>query len=801
MSTETPSDRGKSHGQAHSQRRANRLARQSSPYLLQHAHNPVDWWAWGPDAFAEARRRDVPILLSIGYSTCYWCHVMERECFEQDEIAALMNERFVCIKLDREEHPAVDDVYMTAVQMTTGRGGWPLNVCLEPQSLKPFWGGTYFPRQARHGLPSWPEVLTRLSDAWIRERASVEAQAQRIATAVREHMEVSGQPVNIGQREISEAIGRLLQSFDRVHGGFGGAPKFPQPAFLDLLMDVRPLAGDDSTGDAIDQALRTTLERMAMGGVFDQVAGGFHRYSVDERWLVPHFEKMLYDNASLAAVYARAASRLSDPFFASIARRVFDYIRREMLLPNATFASAQDAEVDAREGKSYVWTPEDFARSLDPDDAALATRVYGLDSGANFRDPHHPDEPAAFVLALQARPERLAHDLGVSVAALGERIARINERLLDHRGKRPQPSRDDKAITSWNGLAISALAVASVEVDESTYLEAAERAAESLWREHRDAHGRLIRSRRGEAVGGCATLEDYAYLTRGLLDLARAAEARRSKLAERHRARASELVSIARELFRDSPGRWCDTPPDAPDLFVRAASITDGSMPSASGVMLLNLLDLAERDRRAKDDAIAMLSALSGAIADSPLACATALRGLVRLLVAGSDVSGGAAAEFAASGNAAAASDAQRMDGEPMLPVEVFASAERVSVSRESPGMFRVLLRIRPGYHIAAAEPNPSGGDPIELSPLRVSLVDGRGLAVYADYPPGELFRAFEGGPEALVHRGEIEFDVVVERGEGSIGRPVLTLSYQACSERECLRPTTVELDVAVDAN
>lgn len=789
------------HGPSGGPRRVNRLARESSPYLLQHAHNPVDWWAWGPDAFAEARRRDVPILLSIGYSTCYWCHVMERECFEQDDVASLMNERFVCIKLDREEHPAIDDVYMTAVQMTTGRGGWPLNVCLEPRTLRPFWGGTYFPRQPRHGLPSWPEVITRLGDAWRAERAGVEAQAERIAGAVREHMESAGQPVNIGHREVSEAIGRLLQSFDRVHGGFGGAPKFPQPAFLELLMDVRPLAGDDSTGDAIDQALRTTLERMAMGGVFDQVGGGFHRYSVDERWLVPHFEKMLYDNASLAAVYARAAARMSDPFFAAITRRVLEYIRREMQLPNGTFASAQDAEVGAREGKSYIWTPEELAQALDPDDAKLAARIYGLDTEPNFRDPHHPDEPAAFVLALQARPERLAHDLGLSVSALQDQIARINQQLLEYRDKRPQPGRDDKAITSWNGLAISALAIASIELDGADYLDAAERAAEAIWRDHRDARGHLIRSRRGDAIGGSATLEDYAYLTRGLLDLARAAEARHSPRGARHRGRAGELASVARQLFCDEAGRWCDTPAGSADLFVRAASITDGAMPSASGVILLNLLELGEIDERARGDAVALLSAFSGAIADSPLACATALRGLVRLLADGESAARGLAGEPGKQGGAGVAADAARAGDEPMLPVEVFAGVERISVTRETPGMFRVLLRIKPGYHIAAAEPNPAGGEVIELSPLRVSLVDGNGLAVYADYPPGELFRAYEGGPEALVHREEIEFDVVVERTEGAIARPVLTLSYQACSERECLRPTIVELDVAIDAN
>jgi hypothetical protein len=764
---------------------------------LQHAHNPVDWWAWGPDAFAEARARDVPILLSIGYSTWYWCHVMERECFEDEDTAALMNAHFVCIKLDREEHPGVDDAYMTAVQMTIGRGGWPLNVFLEPRSLRPFWGGTYFPREARHGLPSWPDVLSRLCDAWRHDRAGVESQAQRVGDAVREHMENAAQPVDIGRGEVSAAVGRLLQSFDRVHGGFGGAPKFPQPSMLELLMDVRPLAGDDSTGDAIDLAIRTTLERMALGGIFDQVAGGFHRYSVDERWLVPHFEKMLYDNASLSVVYSRAASRYADPWFATIARRTLDYACREMRLPDSTFASAQDAEVDAREGRSYLWTRDELDQALEPDDADLARRLYGLDGAPNFRDPHYPDEPASFVLALQARPERIANDLGVSVATLQDRMDRINRKLLEHRDQRPQPSRDDKAISSWNGLMIGALAAASRDLDEPSYLRVAEQAADAVWQFHRDAHGLLIRSRRAGVIGGMAVLEDYAYVARGLLDLALAADARQSPRAREHRARAAELVAVARGLFREADGRWFETPAGTPDLFVRASSINDGAMPSPAGVMLLNLLELGEHDPVAKSDAIALLSACSGVVADSPLACVTALRGLVRVLV-GDDVHIGPA--MTRTSVASSLSSAARPGGEPLLPVEVFAGVERVGVAPGAPGMFRVLLRIRPGFHIAAAEPSPDGDGRVELTPLRVSLIDGGGLEVYADYPPGELFRAFEGGPEALVHRGEIEFDVVIERTHGPIGRPLLTLSYQACSQRECLPPTTVELDVAIDA-
>lgn len=780
--------------------RPNRLARESSPYLLQHASNPVDWWAWGPEAFAEARRRDVPILLSIGYSTCYWCHVMERECFERDDVAALMNERFVCIKLDREEHPAVDDVYMTAVQMTTGRGGWPLNVFLVPHSLKPFWGGTYFPREPRHGLPSWPDVLTRLSQAWTSERSAVESQAERIAEAVREHIERVGPPTRVGQHEVSEAIGQLLKTFDRAHGGFGGAPKFPQPAFLGLLLDVRPLAGDDSTGDAIDQTLLVTLERMALGGMFDQAGGGFHRYSVDERWLVPHFEKMLYDNASLAAVYARAAERFSDPYLASIARRTLDYVLSEMSLPDGTFAGAQDAEVDAREGKSYVWTPEEIAAAVGPVDADLAFRAYSIDSEPNFRDPHHPDEPASFVLALSARPERLAHDLGISPATMQERLDRINRVLLEARARRPQPSRDDKAITAWNGLMLSALAIASESLDEPAYLLAAERAGDAIWSSHRDRSGRLCRARRAGAVSGSVTLEDYAFLVRGLLDLSHAATRRDSPRAGEHRLRASKLASMARSLFREASGRWCDTPDGEADLFVRGASITDGAMPSAAGVMLLNLVELGETDRSSYTDAIAMLAAFSSTIAESPLACATALRAIIRLLVTNGSTSHGPD-DTSVVGDSLAPSS-QAANAEPDLPVEVFAAVDRVSVTRDVPGVFRVLLRVRPGYHIAAAEPDPAprAGSTPDLVPLRVSLIDGTGLVVYADYPPGESYRPFENAPEVLVHRGQIEFDVVIERTDGRLVRPVLTLTYQACSDRECLRPTTVELDVAIDA-
>jgi uncharacterized protein YyaL (SSP411 family) len=385
---------------------ANRLSRETSPYLLQHAHNPVAWFPWGDEAIAEARRRDVPIFLSIGYSTCYWCHVMERECFESEEIARQMNDRFVCVKVDREERPDLDDLYMTATQLLTGHGGWPMSVFLEPQGLRPFWAGTYFPPEPRHGVPSFPQVLDAMSRAWTERRGEVLEQAASVAEGVRQHMVSEEAPVGLGLPQVTEAGRDLLKRFDRVHGGFGGAPKFPQPVFLEFLLDLRAAAADDATRDAIDQAVRRTLDRMAIGGVFDQVGGGFHRYSVDERWLVPHFEKMLYDNAQLAQVYARAAVVYSDDFYATIARRTLDYALREMTSSEGAFYSAQDAEVDGREGGNYVWTPEEIRAALPPEDAGFAIKVYGADAGPNFRDPHYPDSSSTNVLFLRERRAR-----------------------------------------------------------------------------------------------------------------------------------------------------------------------------------------------------------------------------------------------------------------------------------------------------------------------------------------------------------------------------------------------------------
>jgi uncharacterized protein len=706
---------------------ANRLSRESSPYLLQHAHNPVDWFPWGEEAFAEARRRDVPIFLSIGYSTCYWCHVMEREVFEDPAIARQMNDRFVCIKVDREERPDVDDLYMTATQLLTGHGGWPMSVFLEPASLRPFWAGTYFPPEPRGGMPGFPQVLAAMDKSWRERRAEVIEQSESVAHAVRGHLAEEQAPVGLGLQQVSEAARSLLQMFDRVQGGFGGAPKFPQPVYLEFLLDVRASAADDSTRNAIDQVLRLTLDRMAIGGMFDQVGGGFHRYSVDERWLVPHFEKMLYDNAQLAQVYARAATVYADDFYRSIARSTLDYVFREMTSPDGAFFSAQDAEVDGREGGNYIWTAEEVRAALSGS-ADFALTAYGLTGGPNFRDPHHPEAPPANVLFLKDRPDRVGASMGMSLDDFQSRIREVNERLYAVRSTRKQPRLDDKVIAAWNGLMIGAFARAGAELQEPSYVDAADKAARFILSGMRDAEGRLLRISRAGTAKTAAFLEDYAFFIDGLIAL---------HLAGRNTLPAArELASQARRLFGDPvPGGFFDTREGQSDLFVRARSTHDGALPSGSSIMLHNLISLHDltRDDHFLEQAVTTLRSLSAAVARSPVSTSSATRALLAMISKGHSI----ADRLAALGPAPEPSAESHVAGKTFTPVEVYASTERIQIGRDQPATFKLVLRIAEGYHITAADPGPGGHG---LAPLRVHVVNGSGIAAYADYAPGEPF-------------------------------------------------------------
>jgi uncharacterized protein YyaL (SSP411 family) len=777
----------------------NRLANSSSPYLLQHRSNPVDWYPWGDEAFAEARRRDIPIFLSIGYSTCYWCHVMERESFESSAIAAQMNASFVCIKVDREERPDIDDIYMAAVQAFTQRGGWPMSVFLEPASLKPFWAGTYFPAEPRfQGVPTFPQVLSSIAEVWNNRRDEVRQQADSLAEAVRERIAAQTQPIRIGEKQVTEAASQLLRLHDPLHGGFGRAPKFPQPAFLDLLMEVRRAAGDDQTRSAVDNALNTTLTHMARGGIFDQVGGGFHRYSVDEKWLIPHFEKMLYDNGALAETYSRATTLAGsaanvvpgapDPTFTLLsrtARRICDYMLREMTSPEGVFFSAQDAEVNHREGQNYLWTHHQLIEVLGEADAALAAHTYGLDQGANFRDPHHPSEPAANVLFL-------AHDADFA------RLDRINNRLYAARAKRDQPATDTKIIVAWNGLMIAGLAHAGSALNEPRFTAAAERAANHILNSTRQGLTRTI--------GGTPTpafLEDFALLIHGLLALGTPAlRAGSASSSSAFLQAAQRITAEAESLFSDASGGFFDTRADQPDLFVRARSIHDGAMPSGSSVMINNYITLAQLtgDKTYGAKAAQALAAISGHIAEHPLTAANAVRGLLRLLTLDR-----AALDHALAG--ARAPVAAKQTHEPDNVVEIMSAVDHIAIGKDPVGII-LKIRIAPGYHLTAADP---GEGFVGLSPFKVFLTGaesgdsgtghgsrGGALSIFADYPKGQPFPEQD---NMLAYEGEFDLPIVLERDECKpwTTTPLIAIRYQACTNQTCLAPRTVELDVTIE--
>ncbi len=766
----------------------NRLASQASPYLLQHASNPVDWWPWGPEAFAEARRRDVPIFLSIGYSTCYWCHVMERESFEHEGIAALLNRDFLPVKVDREERPDLDELYMAATVTMTGHGGWPMSVFLEPHALKPFYCGTYFPAEERphYGRPSFPQLLDAMRMAWVTQRQGVIDQAEQVAAAVAEHLATRHAPVRIGHTQVADALSGLTRSFDQLRGGFGAAPKFPQPSNLDFLLDVLDVATEPATTDPVRHIVASTLSAMMSGGLFDQVGGGFHRYSVDASWTVPHFEKMLYDNAMLAATYARAARDLEDPSFARIAHRTVDAMLRDLRDPSGLFRSAIDAEVDHREGLNYLWTPEQVAAALSPDDAALAIRLYGLDQPANFQDPHHPptgDDDRTWVLRLGDRPERLAAREGLDPDALLDRLDRINDALLAVRSRRKQPHLDDKCIAAWNGLAIRGLATAGAILERPDALDAARAAADAAWTLLvRD--GVLHRSIRHDRLGPPGVLEDYALVVQGLVAVHRAT----GDAAPLERAET--LMGWLAARFVDVDGLVHDTEAHASDLFVRATATHDGAVPSGFSSYLHARIDLhdATGSTTHLDECARSLAAHSAAIDRSPLGTINAVAALLRLLVRSEQLP-----EPLATAPEPERSGKGRRKASEVDPVEVLAAAERVTLTPEQPhASFTVRLQIAAGWHIAAAS--------AEHHPLRLSIVNGSGVNVYADYPAPTHTLGID-GLEVPVCTGTLDIPVVLER-DATIprqGQPLIAVSYLACSDTECLEPAAVELDIAID--
>ncbi len=738
---------------------ANRLIHETSPYLRQHAHNPVDWYPWGEEALRRARDEDKPIFLSIGYAACHWCHVMERESFEDPAIARQMNESFVNIKVDREERPDLDDTYMTAVQLLTGAGGWPMSVWLTPD-LKPFYGGTYFPPQDRWGRAGFPAVLAQLASAWRNRRAEVEQAANQMADAIRQAQAVRAGRGSLSRDLVGRAVSALEARFDRRWGGFGSAPKFPPSMGLALLLRCYHREQEP----AFLQMVTGTLDGMARGGMYDQVGGGFHRYSTDERWLVPHFEKMLYDNALLVPAYLEAYQVTGAEEYRRIVGETLEWVRREMTHPDGGFFSTLDADSEGVEGKFYVWTPGRVLQMLGADDGTLFNRIYDITARGNFEGESipHLDRPI----------EEWADELQEPADALHARLSAMRARLREARAQRVWPAKDDKILTGWNGLMITAFARAAQALGNPEYAGAARRAAEFVL-SHLRRDGRLLHTFRDGTAKLPAYLDDYSFLARGLLDL-HAATGEDRWLREA-RALVTEMVDL---FWDDQAGAFFFTARDQEAPIARGKNPYDGAIPSGNSIAVMALLRLVElgEDSGLEARCERTLLAFRDLMERAPDGFHAMLLGLDQYL------------DWRSTHPAPAeAPDVVALEARPESDVVHAGQAFRVVVR----------LRVQQGWHINA---NPAS-EP-HLAPTVVEVSAPAGIQVgRVHYPaPAWLQTGFTAAPLA-VYEGDVEVPVDLsaapdaEPGERQIA---MVARFQACDAQRCLAPRELSLQATV---
>lgn len=817
------------------QRKANRLAKESSPYLLLHAHNPVDWYPWGPEAFDAAKRENKPIFLSVGYSSCYWCHVMERLVFSNDEIAKLMNDNFINVKVDREERPDIDEVYMTSLQVYMaltqggGSGGWPLSMFLAPEG-HPIAGGSYFPPQDVGKQFGFPKVAGLVIDAWKKQRADVEANARTLSEVVRREMRggLDLERAELNRDTVQTVVRAIAQSHDPEHGGIDfsldqpNAPKFPATPRLALLLDETREHRDQQAA----RILFHTLDVMAAGGIRDHLAGGFHRYSTDRQWLVPHFEKMLYDNAQLLDLYAEAYRLTNKPLYREVAEDIIAWLLSEMLDTNGGFYSAIDAETKAVEGQYYVWTPAEVDRLLGPD-ASLFRRAYGLNEPAPFEHGH--------VLFSAKSIEALAADERIPPRELGLKLSDMRRKLLAARREREKPLIDDKVLAGWNGLVIRALANAGGIFSRRDCLEASQRTAMFVLTQMRDKDGRLLRSHRGDQAKQLAFLDDYAYLIEGLLALHWTTREAKWLNAARH------LSDTQHKLFWDAAGKgYFFTADDHDKLFVRFKDGFDGPTPSANSVSVRNLLRLASLtgEEKYREHAQETLAAFAGPLKKTPRGfanMATALSEYVdqrdfrsltdrlkkpsvtpekspsetkpespnpsvpepkRLPINPDD------AKAATPANDHPPSDSKTDPAQPEEPATPKRpKADRVSAkaylstSKLQPGTpceLAIVLKIEDKWHINA---NPSSEK--FLVPTTISVKSSAGSTIERwNYPTGEPFKAEGIAMPVRVYGGEVTVIgklAVPSDIAGTLESLELTVRYQACNATQCEAPRTMK--------
>ncbi len=752
----------------------NRLAQSSSPYLLLHKDNPVDWYPWGAEALELAKKEDKPIFLSVGYSTCYWCHVMERESFTDEETAALMNRHFVNIKLDREQRPDLDEIYMSATQILTQHGGWPNSVFLTP-SLEPYFAGTYFPPIDRPGLPAFRTVLTAMADAWATRRREVEEQAGSVAQAIRHSLEERPEPAaRLPDGSAAErSLAGLERSYDPQWGGFGGAPKFPTPSNLFLLAEF---AGDHQRAE---EMLANTLDHMARGGIYDHLGGGFHRYATDREWNVPHFEKMLYDNGWLLEAYGREFERTGSRQAARVVRQTAAFLARELTAPEGGFLSALDAETDGHEGAFYVWSRDDLLRVLGEEEYGFLAPLYGFDRAPFFEGSHyvlHHPEP----LEAQAARRQLALD------DLIAQMAPLEEALFEARSKRKPLLVDDKVLADWNGVAISGLATAGRLLGDDDLVEQAARAARFVLEEMRNPNGELLhawREGKGEIE---AFLSDYAYLVRGLLALERARpSADGGWLAAAVRLTEEQLARLG-----DPTGGFFAAA-EANDVLVRSKDLFDGAMPSANAVAVLNLLELdvltheprwrAEAERSLKSfapllDRLAEPARMMTIAAQKADASAVSETGPVAV-----DGERGPGTEPASGVPVSGLDDEAR--SRVRLGLEV-GPPDGGGVSK-----FTVSIAIEPGWHIYAAYPE---GDAPEW--LRALEMEGESAELFeVEFPAADELPPILGRDRVRIYEGDVVISgKLKETGTGAAVR----IGLQACDERRCLPATEHRLGI-----
>jgi len=715
----------------------NRLILEDSPYLLQHAHNPVDWYPWGEEAFAQARREGKPVFLSIGYSTCHWCHVMEEQSFEDPEIAAILNRYFIAIKVDREQRPDVDATYMNGVQLLTGSGGWPLSSFLTPDG-KLFFGGTYFPPG------QFRQLLLRVAEGWKSQREAIEKQAAEIAAAVARMNEVASGANEFDPSLVERALTEVVGRFDPNSGGFGQAPKFPNEPWLFLLVDEL-WRNDDGK---VLHVLEKTLDAMARGGIYDQIGGGFHRYATDAAWQVPHFEKMLYNQAQLGLIYTQAAVLTGNAFFERVARQTFDYVLREMTSPEGGFYSATDADSEGQEGKFFVWTPNEVKAALSPQDAELALEVFGITRHGNFEGRN--------ILHLPKPLSQFAREKQIDEATLLVRLDRIRARLYQIRKSRVPPLRDDKIITAWNGMMIASLAEAGRLLHEPKYIHAASGAARFLWQHHyRD--GRLLRASLHGNASGDGVQEDYAWFSLGLLNLYDVT-ADRSWLAHSE----ALATSMSTEFWDEDQGGFYMNRGESGPLMVRPKDLYDGALPSGNSVAARLLAHLQRRSPQLlfQTRFHALSRSVSQPIQRSPGAIAYFLIGY-REFVQGET----GPLQYAARGQV------------------------RISVLANG-GVLQVTMAIRDGWHVNGPETHQ------DLVATTIELHrPARGWQLgKVDYPPPEAVILPFSKVTLPLYRRRVSFQVALSR-HGKEPVP-LQIQLQACNDKQCLAPETVQLQI-----